>query len=53
MGDATWCSGEVTEKYVEDGDHLVDVDLRATNQRDNVSAKGNATIRLPSRESGE
>jgi acyl dehydratase len=52
MGDATWCSGEVTEKYVEDGDRLVDVDLRARNQRDNVSAKGNATIRLPSRESG-
>lgn len=48
MGDVTWCTGEVTEKRRVDGDHLVDVDLIAHNQREQLSAKGVATIRLPS-----
>jgi len=49
-GDVTWCSGEVTDKSVVDGDHFVDVDLTARDQRDRVTAVGEATIRLPSRE---
>lgn len=52
MGDVTWCTGEVTEKRQEGDKHLVDVDLIAHNHRDQLSAKGSATIRLPSRESG-
>jgi hypothetical protein len=53
MGDVTWCTGEVTEKYRDGEKHLVDVDLIAHNHRDQLSAEGSATIRLPSRESGQ
>ncbi len=52
LGDVTWCSGEVTGKRTEDGDHLVDVDLVGRDQRDNVSVKGNAVIQLPTRSAG-
>jgi len=50
MGDVTWCDGRVTDTYVDGDRHLVDVDLEARDQRDELSAKGSATIRLPSRE---
>lgn len=50
IGDVTWCSGEVTEKRIVDGEHLVDIDLEACDQRDNVTATGSAVARLPSRE---
>ena len=53
MGDVTWCTGEVAEKYRDGDKHLVDVDLIAHNHRDQLSAEGSATIRLPSRESGQ
>lgn len=53
MGDVTWCTGEVTEKRRDGDDHLVDVDVFAHNHRDQLSAKGSATIRLPSKESGQ
>lgn len=53
MGDVTWCTGEVTDKYREDDKHLVDVELIAHNHRDQLSAKGSGTISLPSRDSGE
>lgn len=49
MGDVTWCHGVVTDKRVTDNKHLVDVSLTAENQRGNTTAKGSATIRLPSR----
>lgn len=52
LGDVTWCTGEVTEKRVEDGDHLVDVELVGHDQRDNRTAKGTAVIQLPTREKG-
>lgn len=48
MGDVTWCSGEVADKRVEDGNHLVEVDLVARDQRDEVTAKGEAVVQLPS-----
>jgi acyl dehydratase len=48
MGDVTWCGGEVTDTYREGGENLVDVDLEAHNHRDELTAKGSATIALPS-----
>lgn len=49
-GDVTWCSGEVVDKRVEDGQHLVDVELSGHDQRDRLTCTGDATIRLPSKE---
>jgi acyl dehydratase len=51
-GDTTLCTGQVTSTRVEDGRHLVDLDLRATNQRDEVTVLGSATVILPSRAHG-
>jgi acyl dehydratase len=50
LGDVTWCSGEVVDKRVEDGEHLVDVELQGRNQREEITTTGSAVIRLPSRE---
>ena len=49
LGDTTWCKGKVTKKYVRDGEHLVDVDCWAENQRGEITAPGDATIILPSK----
>ena len=42
----------MTGKRVEDGRCLVDIEFRATNQRDVVTAPASATVALPSREHG-
>lgn len=52
VGDAHVLTGEVTDKRVEDGRCYVDLDMRATNQRGTITAPGNATVLLPSREHG-
>ena len=52
LGDAHVIAGEVTGKRVEDGRCLVELEFRATNQRDVVTAPANATVMLPSREHG-
>ncbi|MBI2909595.1 MAG: MaoC family dehydratase N-terminal domain-containing protein [Chloroflexi bacterium] len=49
LGDTCWCRGKVTKKYIEDGQHLVDCEMWAENQRGNLTAPGRATIALPSR----
>ena len=48
--DELTCTGKVTGKRVEDGRHLVDLDVAITNQRDEVVTPGQATVELPSRE---
>jgi hypothetical protein len=48
MGDTTWCRGTVTKKYKKDGYALVDIDIRAENQRTEKTAVGMATVILPS-----
>ncbi|MFC1917277.1 MaoC family dehydratase N-terminal domain-containing protein [Chloroflexota bacterium] len=48
IGDTTWCKGKVTKKYIQDGEHLVDVDCWGVNQRGDITCPGNATIILPS-----
>lgn len=50
VGDTTWIKGHVTRAYIEEGQHLVDVDITAENQRGEVTAPGHATVRLPSRQ---
>jgi hypothetical protein len=53
VGDATWLTGEVTRKYLADGDRpAVDLEIRGTNQRGLVTCPGHATVLLPSREHG-
>ncbi len=52
IGDTTWCKGKVTKKYIENGEHLVDCDIWAENQRGEVTAPGHATVVLPSRDAG-
>ena len=49
VGDTLQISGEITRKYVADGEHLLDVSLLAVNQDGERSAVGNATVALPSR----
>lgn len=52
LGDVTWCGGEVTNTYTEDGDNLVELDLEGRDQRDELSVKGTAVVQLPSRDDG-
>lgn len=49
VGDTTWCRGKVIRKYVEDRDHLVDIDCWGENQRGEITMPGLATVALPSR----
>ncbi len=49
LGDTTWCEGKVTKKYVDRGEHLIDLEIWARNQRGEITAPGWATVRLPSR----
>jgi len=47
IGDVTWCGGSVTGKSQEGGEGLVHLDLHATNQRGEVTARGSASVALP------
>ena len=49
LGDTQWFTGTITGKRIEDGEYLVDCDVRATNQHGIVTTPGRATIALPSR----
>lgn len=49
VNDLTWCHGRVADKRVEDGKHVVDIELWAINQRGERSAEGTAILRLPSK----
>lgn len=53
FGDSHVITGEVVSKRVDDeGRHLVDIEMRGTNQRGEVTCPGSATVALPSREHG-
>lgn len=52
-GDATWCRGQITRRYRQEGQHLVDLAVWCDNQRGQQTAHGHATIALPSRETGQ
>ena len=51
-GDTQFLSGEVANKRIEDGRHLIDLKLSMVNQRDVETAYATATVSLPSREAG-
>lgn len=46
-GDVLKCSGRVTAKWTEGSEHLVELELLETNQRDEVCAPGKAVMALP------
>ena len=48
-GDTISCKGTIIKKYAKDGDHLVDCEISAENQRGEKCAIGNATAALPKR----
>ncbi len=48
-GETWWCKGKVTKKYVEDGEHCVDCDIRVENGKGEATTPGRATVVLPSR----
>jgi hypothetical protein len=54
VGDTQWLSGVVTRKFLTaNGGHAIDLDVRAENQRSEVTTPGHATIILPSRLGGD
>jgi acyl dehydratase len=50
VGDTTWCKGRVVGKYIENGEHLVRVEVWGENQRGEKNTEGVAVVRLPSRD---
>ena len=52
VGDTTICSGVVQAKTIEGSRRLVHIEVKATNQRGEVTSPGTATVMLPSREAG-
>jgi len=52
IGDTQFLTGEVVAKKADGSAFSVDIELRATNQRGEVTAPGRATVLLPSREHG-
>ena len=51
LSDALWMKGKVKNKYIdEEGEHCVDIETSATNQRGEEVMPGDATVVLPSRE---
>ena len=49
VGDTNTVYGNVAKKYVHNGEHLVDLDVRNENQSGTASAFARATVALPSR----
>ena len=49
VGDTTWCRGKVIEKWKADGRNWVKCEIQAVDQRGDVTAKGSATVELPTR----
>jgi acyl dehydratase len=53
VGDTQWLRGVVTRKYLAAGQRpAADLDIRAENQRGELTTPGHATVLLPSREHG-
>jgi len=49
VGDTLWWTGKVTDKRMRGHYGFVDIDVRATNQKQVVSAAGTASVVLPTR----
>lgn len=53
QGDMAYVKGHVTRKYIENGEHLVDVEMWTENQNGIKVCPSSAVVLLPSRELGE
>jgi len=51
-GDIVWIKGKVADKYVNDGEYFVELELHAVNQREEDTAPAKALVLLPSKVSG-
>ncbi len=49
LGDINFVKGRVKDKYIRDGEHLVELEIRVENQAGLVTAPGEATVMLPSK----
>jgi len=49
FGDVSWCKARVVDKRVDDGIHLVELELQVDNQLGETTARGTAVVELPSR----
>jgi hypothetical protein len=49
VGDTTWCKGKVTKKHVVESEHVVECEVWAENQRNQITARGQAVVILPPR----
>ena len=49
MGDTTWCTGKVTGKRVEDGKHIVELEVWNENEVPNIVTQATAEVVLLSR----
>ena len=47
-GDTLTCRGRVVKKYVQGGEHLVDLEVWVQNQKGETISPGEATVALPS-----
>lgn len=52
VGDTSWIRGKVIKKYIQDGEHLIDLEINCTSQRNITHMLATATVRLVSREAG-
>jgi acyl dehydratase len=48
FGDVSWCKATIVDKRVDDGAHVVDLELAVVNQLDETTATGTAVVELPS-----
>ena len=49
FGDVSWLKARIVDKRVEEGAHVVDLELSVVNQLDETTAKGTAVVELPAR----
>ncbi|MFT4583463.1 MAG: acyl dehydratase [Gammaproteobacteria bacterium] len=49
FGDVSWCRAKIIDKRIEERQHLIDLEVFTENQLGEVTAKGTASVELPSR----
>ena len=49
VGNTNWINGHVVKKYIEDGEYLVDLELKMEDQDGNLIIPATATVRLLSK----
>ena len=49
FGDVSWCKARIADKRIEDGVHLVELELSVDNQLGETTAKGSSIVELPAR----